>query len=102
MPELRKDPIIDRWVIIAPERADRPNALVRPRPERDGEPCPFCPGNERMTPPELLVHHDAAPGWSVRVVPNRYPALRTEIQMSRAGNGLFDSIAGVGAHEVVI
>ncbi len=102
MPELRKDPVVDRWVIIAPERADRPNALLRPQPERDGEACPFCPGNESMTPPEVLVHPGAAGRWSVRVVPNRYPALRTEIQMSRAGNGLFDSTAGVGAHEVVI
>jgi len=102
MPELRKDPVVDRWVIIAPERADRPNALLRPQPERAGEACPFCPGNERMTPPEVLIHRDARPGWSVRVVPNRYPALRTEIQMARAGDGLFDTMAGVGAHEVVI
>ena len=102
MPELRKDPIVDRWVIIAPERADRPNALLRPQLERDGEPCPFCPGNERMTPPELLIHKAAGPGWSVRVVPNRYPALRTEIQMARQGDGMFDNMAGVGAHEVII
>lgn len=102
VPQLRKDPVVDRWVIIAPERADRPNALLRPPPERDSEPCPFCPGNERMTPPELLLHKDSGPGWTVRVVPNRYPALRTEIRMSREGSGMFDSMAGVGAHEVVI
>ena len=102
MPQLRKDPVVDRWVIIAPERADRPNALLKPALERDSEVCPFCPGNERMTPPEVLVHHAEESGWSLRVVPNRYPALRTEIQMSRAGDGLFDSMAGVGAHEVVI
>ena len=41
-------------------------------------------------------------GWTLRVVPNRYPALRTEIQMVREGAGMFDSMAGVGAHEVVI
>ena len=57
MPQLRKDPVVDRWVIIAPERADRPNALLKPALERDSEVCPFCPGNERMTPPEVLVHH---------------------------------------------
>src|SRR3954464_5802496 len=102
MPQLRKDPVVDRWVIIAPERADRPNALLRPMPERDGEACPFCPGNEGMTPPEVLIHHTAGPGWSVRVVPHPYPALRTEIQMSRSGYGLFDGMAGVGAHEVVL
>src|SRR5258706_4015397 len=102
MPQLRKDPVVDRWVIIAPERADRPNALVRMQPERDGEACPFCPGNERMTPPELLLHSNGGPGWSVRGVPNRYPALRTEVQMSRSRNGMFDSIAGRGAHRVGI
>jgi len=93
---------VDRWVIIAPERAERPNALLRPLPERDDEVCPFCPGNEQMTPPEILSRRPADNGWTLRVVPNRYPALRVEVQMSRSGNGLFDLMAGVGAHEVVI
>lgn len=90
-----------RWVVIAPERADRPSAFLRPVPEQDGGVCPFCPGNESMTPPELLARRENG-AWSLRVVPNRYPALRTEIQMSRNGLGMFDSMAGVGAHEVVI
>src|ERR1700694_3314361 len=102
MPQLRKDPVVDRWVVIAPERADRPNALLRPQPERDGEICPFCPGHESMTPPAVLVRNGGDNGWTLRVVPTRYPALRTEVQMARAGHGLFDSMAGVGAHEVVI
>ena len=90
-----------RWVIIAPERAERPSAFLRPLPEREGGICPFCPGNESMTPPEILSRRENG-AWTLRVVPNLYPALRTEIQMSRAGIGLFDSMAGVGAHEVVI
>jgi UDPglucose--hexose-1-phosphate uridylyltransferase len=102
MPQLRKDPVVDRWVIIAPERADRPNAILRNPPEREGEICPFCPGNEAMTPPQVLTQNTGENGWTLRVVPNRYPALRTETQMSRAGHGMFDSMAGVGAHEVVI
>ena len=104
MPELRKDPVVDRWVIIAPERADRPNALLRNPPEREGERelCPFCPGNESMTPPEVLAQRADDNGWTLRVVPNRYPALRTEVQLAREGHGLFDQMAGVGAHEVVI
>lgn len=102
MPQLRKDPVVDRWVIIAPERADRPNALLSWTPERDDGNCPFCPGHEAMTPPEVLSRRNGENGWTLRVVPNRYPALRTEVQMSRAGDGLFDSMAGVGAHEVVI
>ncbi|TMA29293.1 MAG: galactose-1-phosphate uridylyltransferase [Deltaproteobacteria bacterium] len=108
MPEMRKDPIVDRWVIIAPERAERPNAILRNRAEVDDEQgCPFCPGNERMTPPEVLSRRPpgsqpGGPGWTLRVVPNRYPALRTETVMSREGRGLFDLIAGVGAHEVIV
>jgi len=88
-------------VVIAPERADRPSAFLRPAPERDEGVCPFCPGNEEMTPPEVLARRENG-AWTLRVVPNRYPALRTEITLSRAGEGLFDSMAGVGAHEVVI
>ena len=91
-----------RWVIIAPERAERPSAFLRPAPEANGEICPFCPGNESMTPPELLARRENGGPWSLRVVPNRYPALRTELQLVREGLGLFDSTAGVGAHEVVI
>ena len=81
-----------RWVIIAPERAERPSAFLRPAPEHDTGVCPFCPGNESLTPPEVLSRRSNGT-WSLRVVPNRYPALRTEIQLSRSG---------VGAHEVVI
>jgi UDPglucose--hexose-1-phosphate uridylyltransferase len=103
MPQLRKDPLHDRWVIIAPERADRPNALLRTSPLRDSaQGCPFCPGNEKMTPPELLSQRASGGAWTLRVVPNRYPALRTEIRLSRSGELLFDAMAGVGAHEVVI
>jgi UDPglucose--hexose-1-phosphate uridylyltransferase len=102
MPELRRDPILDRWVVVAPERADRPNALLRAQPEDDDAAgCPFCPGNEAMTPPELLSLRDTK-GWYLRVVPNRYPALRSEVQLAREGVGLYDQIAGVGAHEVLI
>lgn len=90
-------------MVIAPERADRPNALLRPVPEllQDQASCPFCPGNEAMTPPEIL-RRPGERGWSMRVVPNRFPALRVETQLARKGTGLYDSMAGVGAHEVII
>src|SRR5438445_7141222 len=99
--QLRRDPVVGRWVVIAPERAERPSAFLRPTPETDVGVCPFCPGNEAMTPPEVLSRRQKGE-WSLRVVPNRYPALRTETQLVREGLGLFDSMAGVGAHEVVI
>jgi UDPglucose--hexose-1-phosphate uridylyltransferase len=108
MPELRRDPVVGRWVIVAPERADRPHALVRTLAEQDDPAgCPFCPGHEAMTPPELLAHRENGgprngPDWTLRVVPNRFPALRTEERMVRAGLGMYDVMGGVGAHEVII
>jgi UDPglucose--hexose-1-phosphate uridylyltransferase len=109
MPELRKDPVVDRWVIIAPERADRPQAWLRragggrPALDEDDDPshCPFCPGNESMTPPEVHAQREGT-RWKVRVVPNRYPALRTEIPLSGRARGIFDQRSGTGAHEVII
>jgi UDPglucose--hexose-1-phosphate uridylyltransferase len=106
MPDLRRDPVTGRWVIVAPERADRPQSILRLPPQPDAGPCPFCPGHEQMTPPELLVHREGGrpngPGWTLRVIPNKYPALRVEIPMARRGRGFYDEVAGVGAHEVLI
>jgi UDPglucose--hexose-1-phosphate uridylyltransferase len=90
-PRLRRDPLLGTHVLLAPERARRPGGS-----EAAGEDgaCPFCPGNEAETPPETLALADAprnpdTPGWSVRVVPNRYPALG-------AGSGVD------GIHEVIV
>lgn len=108
MPELRKDPITDRWVIIATERARRPSDFVRePGPTGpSGRFCPFCTGNEGKTPPEVLAYRNGSgpnqPGWSLRVVPNKFPVLEIEGDLGREGEGLFDKMQGVGAHEVVI
>ena len=106
MAELRKDPVCDRWVIIAPERAERPSEPGRPPPAPPSGACPFCPGNERYTPHELLAYRSGdgpdGPGWQLRVFPNRYPALRVEGAIEREGMGLFDRMTGVGAHEVVV
>jgi UDPglucose--hexose-1-phosphate uridylyltransferase len=106
--ELRKDPVIGRWVIIAGERGQRPNPFRQyPTAVESGEPCPFCPGHEAMTPPEVLVYRRDGSGadgprWSVRVVPNRFPALRIEGSLDKRAEGLYDMMRGVGAHEVVI
>lgn len=106
MPELRKDPIVGRWVIISTERGKRPMIAENiVRPETDGV-CPFCPGSEDLTPPEILAFRDGAhpsgPGWRVRVVPNKFPALRVEGELDKNGEGLYDKMNGVGAHEVII
>jgi UDPglucose--hexose-1-phosphate uridylyltransferase len=108
MPELRKDPITERWVIISTERARRPSDFVRePLPTTSsGRFCPFCPGNERKTPAEVLAYRDGSgpnqPGWSLRVIPNKFPVLGIEGDLLREGEGIFDKMQGIGAHEVVI
>ncbi len=108
MPELRKDPIIGRWVIIATERGKRPSsfntqAVVSP----SGGFCPLCPGNEDKTPPEVFAYRPTGsppdtPGWSLRVVPNKFPALRIEGELDRRGEGIYDKMNGIGAHEVIV
>ncbi len=107
MSELRRDPIVGRWVIIASERGGKPNDYGVADPITTGEPCPFCPGNEQETPPELLAYgrHGSepnSPGWSTRVVPNKYPALQIEGALARRGEGVYDRMNGIGAHEVFI
>ncbi len=107
MPELRKDPIIGRWVIISTERAKRPSDLTIAQSKSHGGFCPLCPGNEDRTPPEVFsVREDnSAPdtsGWKLRVVPNKFPALVTEGELNKRGEGIYDKMNGVGAHEVII
>lgn len=108
MPELRKDPVMGRWVIISTERAKRPQNFVRhvPANERD-EHDPFLEGRESETPPEVLSYRPAGskpngPGWWVRVVPNKFPALDRDASIERAGDGMYDMMNGVGMHEVVV
>jgi UDPglucose--hexose-1-phosphate uridylyltransferase len=108
MPELRKDPVIGRWVIIATERRKRPNDFaVKNEPcLLDTTTCPFCEGNESKTPPEILAYRNGtsanSPGWEIRVIPNKFPALAIEGDLSRQGDGMFDRMNGVGAHEVIV
>jgi UDPglucose--hexose-1-phosphate uridylyltransferase len=108
LPELRKDPITGRWVIISTDRGKRPTDFVRESVQIKGNGfCPFCYGNETKTPPEVLVYGrngsgKDTPGWRIRVVPNKFPALQIEGDLDREGEGLFDRMNGIGAHEVII
>ncbi|RJO64048.1 MAG: DUF4931 domain-containing protein [Candidatus Omnitrophota bacterium] len=108
MPELRKDPIIGRWVIIATERAKRPDQFQNLSHDAPQEkPCPFCEGKESETPPEIYAVRTRdgrpnGPGWEVRVVPSITPFLRIEGDLDRTGRGLYDMMNGLGAHEIII
>ncbi len=108
MPELRKDPILDRWVIIATDRSRRPNDFGAQNTANVPTESVFSPGNEAKTPSEVFQIGRAASaakdssGWRVRVVPNKFPALSTEGELDSRAAGMFDLMNGVGAHEVVI
>ncbi len=107
MPELRKDPIIGRWVIIASERGKRPSDFQSPPLEPTGGFCPFCEGNEDKTPPEIIAYRPQnternKPGWTLRVVANKFPALQIEGNLEKRGVGIYDRMNGIGAHEVII
>ncbi len=107
MPELRKDPIHGSWVIISTERGKRPSDFIAEERRSIGGFCPLCEGNEDKTPPEIIAFRNNGtppntPGWSLRVVPNKFPALRIEGDLDREGEGIYDKMNGVGAHEVVI
>jgi UDPglucose--hexose-1-phosphate uridylyltransferase len=109
-PELRKDPISGRWVIISSARAKRPEA---PEPRKDEESpeararCPFCNGHENETPSEIFTirangEQPNTPGWLTRVVPNKFPAFGIFPEISLRRVGMFQMATGYGAHEVAI
>jgi len=108
MSELRKDPVLGRWVIVQVDGSLGPQDYDKgSRRFHQQAVCPFCQGREDRTPPEIeSVRHDGShanqPGWSVRVVPNRFPALSIEGETERKGIGIYDISQGVGAHEVIV
>lgn len=107
MSELRKDPILGRWVIISTERGKRPSDYNTVLEKPKSGFCPFCVGNEDKTPQEILAYRPDGsprntPGWTLRVVPNKFPALTIEGELGRVGVGMFDKMNGIGAHEVII
>ncbi|HHN46426.1 MAG TPA: galactose-1-phosphate uridylyltransferase, partial [Planctomycetes bacterium] len=107
MPELRRDPVLGRWVIIAHERARRPSDFPPELQKKSPDFCPFCDGNESKTPAEIYAVRNKdtkpnTPGWQVRVVPNKFPALKIEGELEKRGHGIYDRMNGIGAHEVII
>lgn len=109
MAELRRDPIIGRWVIVESDEDSLSPAdyTIEDRIFKQEAVCQFCPGREEQTPPEVAVIRQEGsasntPGWDVRVVPNKFPALKIEGELDKRGIGLYDMSNGVGAHEVLI
>src|SRR6266511_2591999 len=106
--ELREDPLSGRLAAIAAGRAARPEAFLRDvGPSRGTLGCPFCPGHEHMTPPEVWADREPgsaadSPGWKVRVVPNKFPAFAGPPAAPNPDGGLYRSAPSAGAHEVVI
>ena len=106
MSEFRQNLATREWVIVSPGRGKRPSDFsgglekkAVPPPHRKD--CPFCPGNENMTPDAVYVHPDND-NWQVRVVPNRYAALDPELATTRSHLGSFLAAKGYGVAEVVI
>ena len=107
MSELRWDPLKNNWTIITEGRSRRPQDFIQQRSHIEMASCPFCPGNEAKTPAEIYAFRPNGsqpnqPGWQVRVIPNKFPALRIEGELNNKAEGLYDRMNGIGAHEVII
>ena len=106
MPEIREDYATPTWVVFSAARSQRPGAFRNPKDATAKESCPFCEGHETMTPPEVLAYRDRGkpdgPGWSIRCVPNKFPALERVGEVREHWDGPFVSVDGVGAHEIVV
>jgi UDPglucose--hexose-1-phosphate uridylyltransferase len=107
MSELRQDRTSGAWVIVAPQRGQRPQmrapgARSEPRPRFDPK-CPFCPGHEAQLP-GIIAETPAreVPGWSVRAVPNKFPAVPATLAAQALTCGGHQARPGQGAHEVII
>lgn len=104
MPRLRKDPVSGRWVIINDDAA-KLDFVCAPL-KKSSKVCPFCPGNESQTPPTISAYgkkgRTQGNDWLVRVISNKFPALRIEGSHEKTSVGLYDRIGGFGAHEVII
>ena len=105
---LRQDPTTKDWVVIATDRGKRPDDFQKTvaesaLPGHDSA-CPFCPGQESLTPPEIIRYpHDSSLDWRLRVVPNKYAAVGLNVEPYRKEEGhFFREMGGVGHHEVII
>jgi len=103
MGELRKDYILDRWVIISTERAKRPHEFVNKKAEEEVGTCYFCPGNENLTPPEISRWPCGSSQWKVRVFPNKFAAVNIDGNSAiKTDNRFYTFSSNFGKHEVIV
>lgn len=106
MNEFRRDPITGRWIIVFRDKVLQVSDFQIEQHVKCKDNCVFCYGNEHLTPIEIIAHRKYGPpntpNWSVRVVPNKFPALRIEGELNKEGIGVYDMMNGIGAHEVII
>jgi UDPglucose--hexose-1-phosphate uridylyltransferase len=107
LPELRKDPVTSRWVIVNLDHPKTADSFLVASNRKSSKVCPFCPGKEAMTPPAIFfIPKKGAPkgsaDWQVRVIPNKFPALKIEENTEKIALGVYDKMGGFGAHEVII
>lgn len=105
MAQLRREPITRMWVVITTDHPKGPSDYLPFKPPYQIQtlegPCPFCPGNEEMTPPETFsIQREKK--WDVRVIPNKFPFFRIEGEFDRRPEGMYDVMEAIGAHEIVI
>jgi len=107
MPEIRQNLVTKDWVIIATERAKRPEDFKKKEKSKITLPefestCPFCPGNEKKMSPDETLRIEKNGNWQVRIIPNKFPALSKTGERIRTVDGIKRKLTGVGLHEVVI
>lgn len=107
MPEFRKDPIVQRWVVVAPDRANRPLPIPEIVDVEVASFDPFAEGNEAATPPESFAFRAPdsmadGPGWRVRVIPNKFPALQIPGELEHHSQGIYERMNGLGTHDVIV
>ena len=103
MAEIRKDPLSESVVIYSPGRENRPDFTgIKKSIELSPENCPFCRGNEDMTPPEIYRIPEDSPDWKVRVIPNKFPVLNVEERKRTVDHGIYKMETDAGAHEIII
>jgi UDPglucose--hexose-1-phosphate uridylyltransferase len=107
MSELRQNFATKEWVVIATERARRPEEMARHSERKPAAPfvanCPFCPGNEKLTPAEIMrIPTSTEVPWHARVIPNKFAALSREVQPTRTVHRSLRSVNGFGVHDVIV